>query len=465
MSSVQVAPGAAAADLDSNLRNSPAGNREPSPKLLRFILLIFAVNAISALLFIALVNRPVYDDDYNIFDVHQYATQGLTRATLLAHRNPPGPGSFLWMAAAVRLFGGDELRDARIGAFLSWVLLAVGVLAGARYSSFPELWYGALLTSLVFPHAVEASATVLTEGPGLFFALLGALAWTEFASRARLTAGTMTLGLLGGLSLGLAAICRQYNLALLPAAALLGLSELRQTSGGKDRGPKWLIGLVLSLAIAATPVLLLMSVWGGLSSPGMATGTSYQMMWKAGVGLNLSRPLITAFYCGLYLVPLTFPGMFQLKGRVRWAGLLVALVGGAAAAHFGSVLLQPGPVRTAVLAASRVPGGGGVVLGLMAAVTIYNTIALGGLLWAERAVVMSTPPLSFALLTTLFFIGEQMGVGGNIPLYDRYVLQIAPFLGLIAFSLLPRLDRRRVFALGALSVISQVMLWRYALPV
>ncbi|HXZ12698.1 MAG TPA: phospholipid carrier-dependent glycosyltransferase [Candidatus Sulfotelmatobacter sp.] len=462
MSAVQVAPGATTADLDSNIRSSAAGIRKASPNLLRFILLILALNTISALLFIALVNRPVYDDSYNIFDVHQYATQGLTRATLLAHRNPPGPGSFLWMAAAVRLLGGEELRDARIGAFLSWVLLAVGVLVGARYSKFPELWHGALLTSLVFPHAVEASATVLTEGPGLLFALLGALAWTEFASRARLTAGTMILGLLGGLSLGLAAICRQYNLALLAAAALLGLFEFRRTNSGKDRGPKWRLCFVLSLAMAAIPVVLLMSVWHGLSSPGMATGTSYHMIWKADVGLNLSRPVITAFYCGLYLVPLTFRGMFQLKGRARWVGLSVAFVGGIAAAHFGSAFLQPGPVRSAAWAASRVPGGEGVFLGLMGAVTIYNAIALGRLLWAERNVVISTPPFLFALLTSLFFIGEQMGVGGNIPLYDRYVLQIAPFLGLIAFSLLPRPDRGRVFALGALSVISQVMLWRYA---
>jgi hypothetical protein len=66
------------------------------------------------------------------------------------------------------------------------------------------------------------------------------------------------------------------------------------------------------------------------------------------------------------------------------------------------------------------------------------------------------------LLTVVFFIGEQLGVGGNLRLYDRYLLQLAPFLGIIAFSLAPRLTSARLLALAALSAVSHVMLWRYA---
>jgi hypothetical protein len=69
--------------------------------------------------------------------------------------------------------------------------------------------------------------------------------------------------------------------------------------------------------------------------------------------------------------------------------------------------------------------------------------------------------VTYALLAILLFIAEQFGVGGNVPFYDRYVLQVAPFLGVIAFALLPSLDKARLFTLIALSFFSHVMLWRY----
>jgi len=110
------------------------------------------------------------------------------------------------MAAGVRLLGGEELRDARIATLLSWVFLLVGILVGARFSSFPQIWYGALLAALVFPHAVTATATALTEGPALLFATLGALTWIESASRPTATPSVLLLGILGGLSMGIAGV-------------------------------------------------------------------------------------------------------------------------------------------------------------------------------------------------------------------------------------------------------------------
>jgi len=428
----------------------------------QLIILVFVLNVISAVLFIGLVNRPVYDDQYNILDVHMYAAKGLSSATLLSHRNPPGPGSFVWMAGAVRVLGGEELRDARIAVLLSWVLLTLGILFGARFSRFPQPWYGALLTLLLFPHAAEATATVLTEGPALLFAVLGAFAWTEFVSRPHVTAGTLVLGIVGGLSMGVAVTCRQYYLALLPAAALLALHQLRRNEISSREKSRWIVSVILSTVIAIVPVLLLAVVWRGLSSPGMATGTSYQMMWKARVSLNFSRPIISAFYSAFYLVPLTFPATLRLKAAQRRQALVVALLGGIAAAPFMTALLQPGPLRTLVRAASRIPSAGVALFGLIAAVTIFNAIALGQLLWEQRAIVLSSPPIAFALLTIIFFVGEQFGVGGNIPLYDRYLLQLAPFLGIVAFFCLPRLICARLLALAGLFVVSNVMLWRYA---
>ncbi len=417
------------------------------------IILALVLNMISAALFIGLVNRPVYDDPYNIFDVHIYATRGLSVDTLLSQRNPPGPTSFLWMAAGVRLLGGGELRNARIANLMSWLLLGAGVLIGAKHSSCPELWHGALLVLLVFPHTLEATATILTEGPALLFAVAGILAWIEFASRPSITPRLFALGMLGGILMGLAVTCRQYYLALLPAAALFAFYQWRRLASHEKF--RWLV-------LTAIPVILLVLVWKGISSPGMATGTSYNHTWKATVGRNLSRPIVVAFYVAAYLLPLTFPAMFQLKASQRRIGLLVAVLGGIGVTYFSSLFLQPGPLNSLIRMASRLPYGGTVLFAVIAIGVIYNAASVCCLLWDQRHSISSRAPVVFAIFAVAFFIAEQFGVGGNLPFYDRYVLQIAPFLGLIAFTVLPRLTPSRLTALACLSLLSHGMLWRFA---
>jgi hypothetical protein len=428
---------------------------------LKPVVLMLVLNLISAALFIAFVNRPVFDDGFNIYDVHNYAAKGFSLDTIESQRNPPGPTSFAWMAAAVRVIGGNELRDARVGALFSWVLLGIGIFFGGRFSRFPELWYAALLAALVFPHAVEAAATVLTEGPALFFAVIGALAWTEFVSRANLGARTFIIGIFGCLSMGVAVTCRQYYLALLPAAGLLAAHQVTRTVWGTGEKWRWVMRALLSLCMGAVPVLLLVLAWKGISSPGMQGGTSYNMMYKAGAGWNFTRPVNAALYVGLYLLPLTFPLMLRMKSAQRWAAFAVAVLGGIAAGPFSGSLRQTGPLDSVINAAARFPHGAKIVFVLIVVATIYNTIALVLVLWDQRKLVLSTPPVAFALLTVIFFLLEQFGVGGNIPFYDRYILQLAPFFGVIAFALLPTLDSARLVALGGLSFLSNIMLWRY----
>jgi multisubunit Na+/H+ antiporter MnhB subunit len=193
----------------------------------------------------------------------------------------------------------------------------------------------------------------------------------------------------------------------------------------------------------------------------MANGMSYEN-WKAGVGLNLFRPLVTSFYTCVYLIPPTFPAMQRLKPPQRLPAFLAALIGGLSAALFGASLLQPGPLLSLIHSASRVPGGDFVAFGLIVSVTIFNSIALGSLLWKERFTILSNPHAILSVLVVAFFIAEQLGVGGNLPLYDRYILQFAPFLGVIAFAVLPKLTYSRVACLVVLSIVSHFILWRNA---
>src|SRR5208283_872315 len=423
----------------------------------KIIISVFALSFLSALLFIFLVNRRVYDEVFHIFDVKAYAHSGVSVSTIRAQRDAPGPGSFIWMAAGVRLLSGGELHGARLAILLSWVLLVIGILVSAPYSRFSQLWYGALVAALVFPHSLTATATLLTEGPALLFAVLGTLAWTEAVSQLKVSSRGFGLGIIGGLGIGAAIICRQYNVALLPATAVLALYLLRQR--GSEGRTLWLASVTLSLIVAVTPLLLLVAVWKNISSPGIATGTSYEM-YHASAGLNFLRPLVAAFCTGFYLLPLTIPALKCVQSGRRWRVLLVAAIIGIAAVPFRTYLVNIGVLHSLLKFTFRLPAAGIVAFGSIAILITYNAIALGLLMWEKRQDVLRCPPVIFALLTILFFVAEQFGVGGNVPFYDRYVLQLAPFLGLIAFFLIPKVTLSRIAVLMGMYLLSQEMLWR-----
>jgi 4-amino-4-deoxy-L-arabinose transferase-like glycosyltransferase len=200
----------------------------------RLALLALVLNAISALMFIFSSHRAVYDDPNNFPDVQRYVSEGVSVNTIRHHQNPTGPTSFIWMAAGVRILGGDGLRDARLASLLSWVILGASVLFLGGRGSYAGLWYAAFLVTLAFPHAVSASALVLTEGPALLFALLGVLAWLEAFSRPAISLRLGLLGILGGFSLGMAITCRQYFLALLPAALFFAIFQIRRNKATRN---------------------------------------------------------------------------------------------------------------------------------------------------------------------------------------------------------------------------------------
>jgi hypothetical protein len=426
-------------------------------RYLAFALLLLALNTISSLLFMAKITRPVFDDQYNIVDVKRYAAEGLKLDAVKTHVNPPGPTSFVWMAEAVRALGGDALRDARLGALASWLVLALCiVVAGYKLRLHStELWYAALLVTMTFPHAPMAMATVLTEGPAAMFAVLGAIAWAEFMAAERVTGKAVAAVIVGGLCVGLAVTSRQYYLALLACWPILLLYRWRSKLTGSA-----VTAAFLSLAAAVVPILCLVLVWHGLSSPNIVAGVSYTK-WSSKVGINVIRPLIAAFYVGLYFVPLTISEAVRDRLAMRKQVWALAVVGGIAMAIIGAGFVQPGPLRTLLRFGDRLPHGANILLAVVAAITIYNFTLFADSAWERRGELIRNPAVVLSILVIVFFILEQVGVGGNIPFYDLYVLQIAPFLGVVAFAVYPRLKTGRMIPLALLWVVGQVTLWRY----
>jgi hypothetical protein len=195
----------------------------------------------------------------------------------------------------------------------------------------------------------------------------------------------------------------------------------------------------------------------------MVAGASYPQ-WKASVGFNFSRPVTAIFDVAVWTIPLTFPLMSRLRSPKSWLVLCGALVGGVGAARFRDGLLQPGPLHSLTIAASRFPHGEALVVAGLAALAFYNAVALVTVLRERRRDILQSPGVFFSLLVILFFVLEQFGIGGNIPFYDRYVLQVAPFLGIISFFALPNLRVPRLMVFALLAFFSQALLWRHAFP-
>src|SRR5258706_9121617 len=114
----------------------------------RFATLVLVLNIFSALLFVAMVRKPVYDDSTNLRDVHRYTTEGVTLQSIRAHVNPTGPGSFLWMAAGIHLLGRVEIRSAPLTIMTSWLILGIDILIAAGRSAMPETLHAALFVTL-----------------------------------------------------------------------------------------------------------------------------------------------------------------------------------------------------------------------------------------------------------------------------------------------------------------------------
>ena len=190
------------------------------------------------------------------------------------------------------------------------------------------------------------------------------------------------------------------------------------------------------------------------------SGTSYAN-WNSGVGLNIVRPVISAFYLAIYLVPLGFPAAFLLNRKQFLISFVVACIGAVILCLTGEGFLQWGPIRSLAVFAGRFPLGAQICLALLGFLAIFNACSLVIAFGIRQRGVTQSSYFGFSILVLLFFVFEQLGVGGNIQFYERYVLQVAPFLGIVAFGIVPEYRGSRLAVLAAMLVFSNLMLWRY----
>lgn len=407
-----------------------------------------AIILTSAFAFIGFCNIPVFDDSANLRDVTRYAENGVSVATIENHVNPAGPFAYIWIGLNGALLGGT-LWSYRLVNALSALLLNVMLLCIATRHRM-AIPIACLL--LINPYLPLASSTILTEVPSLLFFVSGTLLWLfgldQSLQETRCVYWPALVKLMGGaLLIGVAIVGRQYYLAILPAMAVTVLMSFQRWGKVVWSGAE-MIGVAISGIISAAPVILIFALWGGLTPPNMQLGISYSNS-TATIGMNLLRPINAVLYIGIYMLP---PLLLQrnITNRLRPIFLLFAFI---------SALLLIALVPQGKLWCGTEAGCGPidwlyrlVRVRFSNQSEIYNGIlAFGGsmgILLFIRAVLSDHPSSTelravvFGASFLVFFVVEQAFVGGNIPFYERYTLQIAPMLGLaLAGNRLFEVDR------------------------
>lgn len=440
-----------------------------SPSESQLLVIVWAALMLSAACFILLSNHPVSDDPYNLPDVLRYARSGVTTASLKAHINPAGPLSYVIIAAFGTPLGGALWSYRLVNLLCFAVLFALlyrRSLGGMQYAA-------AAILVLTNPYLPLASATILTELPALLVFMAGVALWMSGLDRLADPAAQeqpirdVVTFLAGSLLLGASVIARQYYAAVLPAMLGILLVALRRLPS-RARGPFCRLSIA-SMALALMPVVGLIALWGGMTAPSIRTNVSYQQ-FNADIGFSFVRPVTAAVLIGVYaLPPLGLQRGHTLHRSARFS---------MAAAAASLILHALVPVQNLWCTGGQIVHCG-MIDGaywlihrrseILALAFSWSAMAAGclGLIYLGHAFLNGSatgPPRhgpAFAVAFLLLFVLEQMFVGGSIPFYERYVLQVAPMIGFAIASGGGFSTSRAMAGSLPLVIFGQLRLWRY----
>jgi hypothetical protein len=419
--------------------------------------------AASALLFIAIVSQPVFDESNNLPDVLRYSELGITGETIKRHVNPAGPFAYVWIGVIGKFLGGGLWSFRLVNVFSLFALGAVLFHFGQRNFATAA----SACAVLVNPYLPLASATILTELPSLLALTVGALLWLKGLSGISTPDWRSSAKLIGaGALVGISITGRQYYLAALPAMAIAASAQWQSVERRHSYRTLAAPIVASSLVVAVLPIVVLSWAWGGLTPPGMQANVSYKD-FSAALGINPVRPITALLLIGIY----AFPILLLQHGRsIPYSSVLptalLALV---------VTLLVPqntlwcipgtpnlcGPVSGLhIYASARSTVLALAYNGFASFIGLYGLFLLGRTVWLARFANTGIVQAAFGGSFLAFFVAEQFFVGGNIPFYERYILQIAPFIGLT-------LANDRQFSIGRaligsfpFLVLGQYRLWR-----
>jgi len=411
-----------------------------------YLIILNSIFFFSSFLFIILSKRLIFDDINNLRDILRYNSEGLTIETIKNHINPAAPLSYIIISLIGTLFGA-KLWSWRLAVLLGWIILYLSLALNKNLQKKSNAIFFVITACF---YSATASASILTEIYGLVFLTLGII-YYFFLNRK-----DNNNEIFAFLFFGLAIICRQYYLCLIPA---LFFTEFNFKQFKLSNRP-FIVFIKYSLILL--PIILLFLLWGGLTSPSLKSFASYTNV-NTLVSFNPIRILPPIIYIGIYLGPLYL--IHYGLGKNKKTQLYFLIFASLIAIIFvlnndyfyrlGNQEQGTGPLDSIGAKLNN-----NITLKTFLFLTytsgFYFFIYLVNLLKS----LINNPFQKFTLFFILFFVLENIGIGGNISFYERYILQLMPVFA-ISLILVNNFKKHLFILLTLTFLIGQLMLWRH----
>ncbi|MFN8346804.1 MAG: hypothetical protein U0X91_17520 [Spirosomataceae bacterium] len=295
------------------------------------------------------------------------------------------------------------------------------------------------------------------------FALMAILAGVYYLQRIADNKDSYLPLILCGLSMGIALISRLYYICIIPCLVFCLFYIYRNDKFSRNL----IIKISLPLLLSVAPLFVFYTIWGSLTPPLFNKGEVFRNS-KIYLGLNLLRPLSALCYVGIYCFPFfaVFNPSLLIKKWPFWP----------IAGTVGFFITR----NVYLWRLERVHTGTGLIDAIVTSSYKLNdsigsltyfvsvSIAIMGVLLLINKFISSLREKEaildiFSYTLVLLFIVQQTFVSGQTPFYDRYLIQIAPFLGLITFDKKIKFDYRLLSLVIIYLIIGQFILWRFYL--
>jgi hypothetical protein len=386
----------------------------------------------SSLCFLFLKEKLVFDEPEHLIDLSVYAQNGLSSTTLQQQGNENGVMSYYFLSLLSYFFSLKSWVFFRLSACLSWVFI---FWAGWFFFRKKEPHYSYYQFIILFTftsfYAQLGAATILTEGPSLFYFTALLITLYFYQKKPHLPVWFLSCFLLG--------VCmssRFYQLALLPAVGLWFLGITWHHRGSLQ----WWTMLGV-MALALLPLVWILWQWKGFTPP---LFSERYPSYTNEVAWSWHRPTSALFLIGIHLLPWLILGGFRLR---KWAMEALIFIGLALVVRHSLGYVwdlswtspsSSGPIDALLSYGYRLDSAVGAAADvLLMALSMRTLFELVCRIIRDFPSVTKWPQLSIrwiAVFYIFWYVVEQFFVGASVPFYERYLLLIYPAMGWLIFD-------------------------------
>jgi hypothetical protein len=374
--------------------------------------------------FLVFQHKAIYDEDFHLIEIQNFFKNGLNSQSLSQYATESGIFAHFIASRFIYLIP-NALLAARLSSFLFLSVFSWFFLFKVKEN---QAYYFAFLFFISNYISFHLGAIFLTETTAFCLAFISIYNLGKYLENPKIA-----FALISSICLGLAMISRFYLMALYPT--ILCFILIKAIFEKKSKGEILVSLFVFSSSIIFLAILVFQ--WEGITPP--AFKIRYPE-FDSGVGFGIIRPIISLLYVGIFALPIiVLSQRFKIKSYFK--EILISII--------ITVIIYiyiPNLWDT-----SGIPNHStGIVDFVLDAVRsispivyhianfFFQFLGVMGLLIISKSIFekfdFKSNKLLFSLLFMFFYTLEQAFVSGNVAYYERYLLLVYPFLGIIIFE-------------------------------